>query len=90
MVDFVKIFIYPLLIPVLVGIGASAITSAVLIGRLEERVSFVELRAAKHEQAIEYLRNRTEEQEQHLTRFEAGLEDIREIKGDLKTLLQKK
>lgn len=90
MADFMKVFIFPLLVPVLVGIGASAITSAVLIGRLEERVTTAESRVTRHEERLEYLRSRTEDQERQLARLETTLATIAEIKTDLKELLRKK
>lgn len=90
MADFMKVFIFPLLVPVLVGIGASAITSAVLIGRLEERVTTAESRVTRHEERLEYLRSRTEDQERQLARLETTLATIAEIKTDLKELLHKK
>lgn len=89
MSDFIKIFIFPLLVPVLVGIGSSAITSAALIGRLEERIVSMETRARQHEERLEYLRTRTEDQERQLARFEGTIAAISEIKLDLKELLKR-
>lgn len=87
--DLFKLFVVPLLVPVLVGIGSSAITGAVLIGRLEERIVNIETRARQHEDRLEYLRTRTEEQERQLARYESTLAAIAEIKTDLKELLRK-
>lgn len=70
-------------------IGASSITGAVLIGRLEERIMGIEARARQHEDRLEYLRTRTEEQERQLARFEGTVVSIPEIKADLKELLRK-
>lgn len=88
MTEFVKVFLFPLLVPVLVGIGASAITSAGLVGRLDERVTAVETRLLKNEERVEYLRSRTEDQERQLTRLATVAADIQEIKADLKTLMR--
>lgn len=102
---FIQAFVFPLLVPVLVGIGSSAVTGAVLMTRLEERVSYLELQIQRHEQtlgrdmtrhesAFSTLTHRTDDQEQRLSKLEAMAEEARaslsEIRGDIKTLLRGK
>lgn len=87
--EYIKTFVIPLLVPVLVGIGSSSITSSVLTARLEERIVSVEIRARQHEERLEYLRTRTEDQERQLAKFESAFAAIAEIKTDVKMLLRK-
>lgn len=88
MSEYVKSFIAPLLVSAMVSMGGSALASAVLIGKLEERVSISETHITRQEERIEYLRTRTEDQERQLARFEATLNDIAEIKSDVKILMR--
>lgn len=90
MKDFLNAFIVPLFIPIIIGIGASAIASNVLVGRIEERLIHIEKRIEKHESSSEYLRVRTEEQERHIVRLDVALSAITEIKSDIKALIKGK
>lgn len=100
---FIQAFVFPLLVPVLVGIGSSAVTGAVMMTRLEERVTYLESQIQRHEQALDRdmnrhestfstLTHRTDNQEQRLSKLEAMAEEARsslaEIRGDIKTLLR--
>lgn len=88
MSEYIRAFVVPLVVQVLVGLGAASLAITAFNARLEARIAHVEMRAAEHDQRIEYLRTRTEEQERQLARFEAALNDIAEIKADVKALLR--
>lgn len=100
---FIQTFVFPLLVPVLVGIGSSAVTGAVIMTRLEERVTYLESQIQRHEKALERditrhessfstLTHRTDNQDQRLSKLEAMAEEARtslsEIRADIKTLLR--
>lgn len=100
---FIQTFVFPLLVPVLVGIGSSAVTGAVMMTRLEERVTYLESQIQRHEKALERditrhessfstLTHRTDNQDQRLSKLEAMAEEARtslsEIRADIKTLLR--
>lgn len=65
-------FIIPILVPVLVGMGASGITSAVMVGRLDERLSSVEKMQERHEAIFTTLQNATGGHERRISTMEAG------------------
>lgn len=100
---FIQTFVFPLLVPVLVGIGSSAVTGAVMMTRLEERVTYLESQIQRHEKALDRdiarhessfstLTRRTDNQDQRLSKLEAMAEEARtslsEIRSDIKTLLR--
>lgn len=100
---FVQAFVFPLLVPVLVGIGSAATTGMVMTARLEERVSHLESQIQRHEMALDrdFTRHegalsevirRTDSQEQRLAKLEALVEELRaslgEIRADVKTILR--
>lgn len=88
MTEYFKTFVVPLVVQVLVGLGAASLTIATFNARIETRMTHIEMRAQEHDQKLESLRTRSEEQGRKLARFEAVLADIAEIKGDVKTLLR--
>lgn len=83
-------FIVPLLVPVLIGIG----TSSVLIGKMEERLLFLEGRINQHDADFSRLREAKDASSERLTRLESILptmqRDMAEIKADLKVLVREK
>lgn len=88
MTEYFKAFVVPLIVQVLVGLGAASLTIAAFNAGIEARMTHIEMRAQEHDQKLEYLRNRSEEQGRQLARFEAALSDIAEIKSDVKILLR--
>ena len=88
MTEYLKAFVVPLVVQVLVGLGAASLAIAAFNARLEARIASVEMRSQEHDQRLEYLRTRSEEQGRQLARFEAALDDISEIKADVKVLLR--
>lgn len=102
-VRFVQTILFPLIVPVLVGIGSAAIAGMVMTARLEERVSHLESQMqrheqaldrdfSRHEQAVSQLNRRTDDQERRLAKLEGVAEETRtslaEIRADIKTLLR--
>ncbi len=102
-VRFVQTILFPLIVPVLVGIGSAAIAGMVMTARLEERVSHLKSQMQRHEQeldrdftrhegALSEVVRRTDSQEQRLAKLEALVEESRaslsEIRADIKTLLR--
>lgn len=101
--DFVRSFVFPLLVPVLIGIGSASMTLAVATIRLEERMSTLERnitrhemdtakKVERHEAILSDMSRRDAEQEQRLVRGESFIDamrgDLAEIKGDVKTLIR--
>ena len=100
---FFQSLVFPLLVPVLVGIGSAATTGVVMTARLEERVAHLETQIRRHEEVLDRdmtrhqgaysdLAKRTEAQDQRLAKLEALTEESRkslgEIRADIKTLLR--
>ena len=56
---YIQSVIIPLLVAILVGIGSSAVTSAIYIGRMDERLSSLENTQARHKGMFTTLRDRT-------------------------------
>lgn len=90
MTEYFKAFVVPLVVQVLVGLGAASLTIATFNAGIEARMTHIEMRAQEHDQKLEYLRTRSEEQGRQLARFEAVMDDIAEIKADVKMLLRGK
>lgn len=88
MTEYFKAFVVPLVVQVLVGLGAASLAIASFNARLEARIAHIEMRSQEHDQRLEHLRTRSEEQGRQLARFEAALDDISEIKADVKSLLR--
>lgn len=101
--DFVKSFLFPLLVPVLIGIGSAAMTLTVATIRLEERMATLERnitrhetdttkRVERHDDMLSDMARRDADQEQRLVRGESFMDamrnDLTEIKGDVKTLIR--
>ena len=89
---YIQSVIIPLLVAILVGIGSSAVTSAIYIGRMDERLSSLENTQARHEGMFTPLRDRTDDNERRLAKTEATMDavslDLREIKADVKSLVR--
>ncbi|WP_418978467.1 hypothetical protein, partial [Bilophila wadsworthia] len=68
---YIQSVIIPLLVAILVGIGSSAVTSAIYIGRMDERLSSLENTQARHEGMFTTLRDRTDDHERRLAKTEA-------------------
>lgn len=89
---YIQSVIIPLLVAILVGIGSSAVTSAIYIGRMDERLSSLENTQARHEGMFTTLRDRTDDHERRLAKTEATMDavslDLREIKADVKSLVR--
>ena len=89
---YIQSVIIPLLVAILVGIGSSAVTSAIYIGRMDERLSSLENTQARHEGMFTTLRDRTDDPERRLAKTEATMDavslDLREIKADVKSLVR--
>lgn len=89
---YIQSVIIPLLVAILVGIGSSAVTSAIYIGRMDERLSSLENTQARHEGMFTTLRDRTDDHERRLAKPEATMDavslDLREIKADVKSLVR--
>ena len=89
---YIQSVIIPLLVAILVGIGSSAVTSAIYIGRMDERLSSLENTQARHEGMFTTLRARTDDHERRLAKTEAPMDavslDLREIKADVKSLVR--
>ena len=89
---YIQSVIIPLLVAILVGIGSSAVTSAIYIGRMDERLSSLENTQARHEGMFTTLRDRTDDHELRLAKTEATMDavslDLREIKADVKSLVR--
>ena len=89
---YIQSVIIPLLVAILVGIGSSAVTSAIYIGRIDERLSSLENTQARHEGMFTTLRDRTDDHERRLAKAEATMDavslDLREIKADVKSLVR--
>ena len=83
---YIQSVIIPLLVAILVGIGSSAVTSAIYIGRMDENTQ------ARHEGMFTTLRDRTDDHERRLAKTEATMDavslDLREIKADVKSLVR--
>ena len=60
---YIQSVVIPLLVAILVGIGSSAVTSAIYIGRMDERLSSLENTQARHEGMFTTLRDRTDDHE---------------------------
>lgn len=88
--DIFNALILPLFIPIIIGMGSSAMTSYVLVSRIEERLIHIEKRIDKQEVSSEYLRMRTEEQERHIVRLDGAISVLAEIKSDIKALIKGK
>ena len=101
--DFVRSFVFPLLVPVLIGIGSASMTLAVATIRLEERMTTLERnitrheadtakKVDRHEDMIADMARRDAEQQQRLVRGESIIDamrgDLTEIKSDVKTLIR--
>ena len=88
---YIQSVVIPLLVAILVGIGSSA-TSAIYIGRMDERLSSLENTQARHEGMFTTLRDRTDDHERRLAKTEATMDavslDLREIKADVKSLVR--
>ena len=82
---YIQSVIIPLLVAILVGIGSSAVTSAIYIGRIDERLSSLENTQARHEGMFTTLRDRTDDHERRLAAVSL---DLREIKADVKSLVR--
>ena len=89
---YIQSVVIPLLVAILVGIGSSAVTSAIYIGRMDERLSSLENTQARHEGMFKTLRDRTDDHERRLAKTEATMDavslDLREIKADVKSLVR--
>ena len=89
---YIQSVVIPLLVAILVGIGSSAVTSAIYIGRMDERLSSLENTQARHEGMFTTLRDRTDDRERRLAKTEATMDavslDLREIKADVKSLVR--
>ncbi len=100
---FAQAFIFPLMVPVLVGIGSAAVTGVVMTARLEERVAHLESQMRRHEQVLDRdilrheavvsdLTQRVGIHDQRLSKLEALVEEshtsLTEIRADIKTLLR--
>lgn len=96
-------FFFPLLVSVLVGMGAGAVSMTMMSARHEERFTHLEGRIQRHEtnfarevhrleQAERELAVRTDDQERRLAKLEGVAEETRsslaEIRADIKTLLR--
>ena len=86
---YIQSVVIPLLVAILVGI---AVTSAIYIGRMDERLSSLENTQARHEGMFTTLRDRTDDHERRLAKTEATMDavslDLREIKADVKSLVR--
>lgn len=89
---YIQSVVIPLLVAILVGIGSSAVTSAIYIGRMDERLSSLENTQARHEGMFTTLRDRADDHERRLAKTEATMDavsmDLREIKADVKSLVR--
>ena len=89
---YIQSVVIPLLVAILVGIGSSAVTSAIYIGRMDERLSSLEKHAGParghvHDPARPHGRPRAPSGQ---NRSDDGrrVADLREIKADVKSLCQ--
>ena len=87
--SFFDRFIIPLLVPVLIGAGAASITSLVFMGRMDERLSFVEMRVQKTEDRLETLRVKSAEHDMNNVRMEALARTLDAMQKDIRTLTKK-
>ena len=89
---YIQSVIIPLLVAILVGIGSSAVTSAIYIGRMDERLSSLENPPARHDGLFTTLRARPDDHARRLAKTEATMDavslDLREIKADVKSLVR--
>lgn len=91
------------LAPIIIGVLSAALTTAVVVTRLEEKIAAMQRDMARHEQVLDKelqrqettlgdLTRRTDDQERRLTRSESTLESIgamlTEIRGDVKQILR--
>lgn len=85
---YLEVFVWPLVVPILIGIGSSTL----VVTKLEERMANVERNITRHEEELLAMRKRDDAQETRITRTESVLDgmqrDTTEIKGDVKTLLR--
>lgn len=85
---YLEVFVWPLVVPILIGIGSSTL----VVTKLEERMANVERNITRHEEELLAMRKRDDAQETRITRTESVLDgmqrDTAEIKGDVKTLLR--
>lgn len=86
--EYIRAFVIPLIVQVLVGLGAASLAITAFNARLEARITHMELRTQEHEQRLEYLRTRTEDQERQLAKLSTLASDIVEIKNDVKSLMR--
>ena len=85
---YLEVFVWPLVVPILIGSGSSTL----VVTKLEERMANVERNITRHEEELLAMRKRDDAQENRITRTESVLDglqrDTTEIKGDVKTLLR--
>lgn len=81
--------VIPLVVPVLIGAGAASITSLVFMGRIDERLSFVEMRIQKAEERMEDLRVRSAEHDLNAVRMEGIVKSLDAIQKDMRTLTRR-
>lgn len=82
-------FLVPLVVPVLIGTGAASITALVFMGRMDERLQFVEMRMQKTEDRLEALRMRSAEHDMNAIRMESFSKTLEAIQKDIRGLTKK-